>query len=271
MNRTRFAVPKMDCAAEERLVRVAVEGDPAVRRIEADLSARTVDIYHEGPPDRVLRLLQPLNFGAQVRESSAFDEELAEMLPPDNEAEKRTLRIAFAINAAMFFGESIGGLLADSSALIADSLDMFADAGVYAIALYGAGRAAAGQRRSARISGWLQLALAAGALLEVVRRAIFGSEPEPSLMMGVAVVALVANATTMWLLARHRGGGAHMKASWIFTTNDVVANAGVIVGGILVRVLGSALPDLVVGGIIAVVVVSGAIRILRISREPVAA
>ena len=82
-------------------------------------------------------------------------------------------------------------------------------------------------------------------------------------MMGVAVVALAANATCMWLLARHRQGGAHMKASWIFTTNDVIANCGVIVGGILVRVTGSAAPDLIVGTAIGVVVLSGALRILR--------
>ena len=87
-------------------------------------------------------------------------------------------------------------------------------------------------------------------------------------MMGVAVVALVANATTMWLLARHRGGGAHMKASWIFTTNDVLANVGVIVGGFLVRLTGTSIPDLVVGGVIGLVVLSGAVRILRLSAHP---
>ena len=192
------------------------------------------------------------------------------MLPPDSHAEKRTLRIAFAINAAMFLGESVGGYLADSSALIADSLDMFADAAVYAIALYGAGQAVSGQRKAARMSGWLQLTLAAGALFEVIRRVVFGSDPESALMMAVAAVALVANATTMWLLARHRGGGAHMKASWIFTTNDVIANVGVIIGGVLVRLFASAIPDLVVGAIIALVVFSGAVRILRIAREPAA-
>ena len=267
MNKTRFSVPKMDCAAEERLVRMAVAGSPAVHRLEADLSARTVDIYHDGAPADVLRLLQPLNFGAALTETAEIDEELAEMAPPDSKAEKRVLRLAFGINAAMFFGESIGGYLADSSALIADSLDMFADAGVYAIALYGAGQAVAAQRKAARVSGWLQLTLAGGALFEVARRAMFGSEPESVLMMAVAVVALVANVTTMWLLAGHRGGGAHMKASWIFTTNDVIANIGVIVGGILVRVLGSAIPDLVVGAVIAVLVFSGALRILRVSRD----
>jgi cation diffusion facilitator family transporter len=246
---------------------MAVERNPSIYRVDADLSARAVDVYHDGPAEGVLRLLRPLNFGAEIVDSGPFSGELAEVVPANNDAQKRTLRIVLAINAGMFLVESIGGYVADSSALIADSLDMFADATVYAMALYGAGRALDGQRKAARLSGWLQLALAGGALFEVVRRAVAGSEPESALMMGVAVVALGANATCMWLLARHRGGGAHMKASWIFTTNDVIANVGVITGGILVRVTGSAVPDLVVGAVIGFVVFTGALRILSMARE----
>ena len=266
MQHTTVTLPRMDCATEERLVRMAVGADPAIRRMDVDLSARSIDVYHDGPVDHLLALLKPLNLGATLLRTDTVDnDDAAALSTPNNAAERRVLRIAFAINAAMFIGESLGGYIADSSALLADSLDMFADAAVYAIALYGTGRAVSGQRSAARISGWLQLALAGGALLEVARRAVGGSEPESSLMMMVAVVALLANATTMWLLARHRQGGAHMKASWIFTTNDVVANLGVIAGGVLVGLTGSSVPDLVVGAGIAFVVLSGALRILRLS------
>lgn len=136
-----------------------------------------------------------------------------------------------AINAAMFVGEVIGALLAQSSALPADSLDMFADAAVYGIALFGVHRARASQLKAAHISGGLQLLLALIALAEVVRRVRFGSEPEAGLMIDVAAVALLANATSKWLLARHRRGGAHMKPIWIFTSTDVIANAGGDRGG----------------------------------------
>lgn len=261
-----MSVPKMDCAAEERLVRMAIEREQSVHRISADLSARTIDVYHDSPAEHVLQLLEPLNFGARILQSASVADEEARGLSTASEGERRTLWIALAINGAMFLGESIGGYFADSSALIADSLDMFADAAVYAIALYGVGRMAAGQRKAARLSGWLQMLLAGGALFEVVRRVIVGSEPESALMIGVAAVALVANATTMWLLAGHREGGAHMKASWIFTTNDVMANAGVIVGGVLVSITDNPIPDLVVGAAIAMLVLAGAVRILRLSR-----
>ena len=83
-------------------------------------------------------------------------------------------------------------------------------------------------------------------------------------MIIVASAALAANATSMWLLSRHRQGGAHMKASWIFTTTDVIANLGVIVAAVLVQLSGSNVPDLVVASLIVVVVLNGAIRILRL-------
>ena len=114
------------------------------------------------------------------------------------------------------------------------------------------------------LSGWLQLLLACGALSEVLRRAFLGSAPEPPLMMSVALLALVVNGTCLALLARHREGGVHMRASWIFSTNDVIANLGVILAGALVAWTGTNTPDLIIGTLIALVVLNGARRILRL-------
>jgi Co/Zn/Cd efflux system component len=179
-------------------------------------------------------------------------------------AEARTLRWLLAINAAMFAVEIVAGWLAQSTGLLADSLDMFADAAVYGLALYAVGRDPNHKQRAARLSGWLQLLLALGALTEVLRRAWFGSEPEPVPMMGIALLALAANVACLALLARHREGGVHMKASWIFSTNDVLANLGVIVAGALVAWSGSNIPDLAIGTLIALLVLNGARRILRL-------
>ena len=55
-----------------------------------------------------------------------------------------------------------------------------------------------------------------------------------------------------------------MKASWIFSTNDVLANLGVIGAGLLVGLTQSRFPDLVIGTIIAAIVMIGALRILRL-------
>ena len=155
--------------------------------------------------------------------------------------------------------------------LIADSLDMFADATVYAMSIHAVGKAASFQRTAARFSGYVQLLLAAGALAEVARRFFMGSEPQAPVMMGIAVLAVVANVGGMALLAKHRQVGLHMRASWIFTTTDVIANVGVVLAGALVAWTGSSLPDLLMGLAIGLVVIAGAVRILRLGTRPSAA
>lgn len=188
-----------------------------------------------------------------------------------NAQERKTLIIVLAINASMFIFELVLGLIAESTGLIADSLDMFADASVYSISLYAVGKSAALKGNTAKLSGILQSILAFLVLFDVLRRFILGSEPVSALMMGVGVLALIANSICLALISKHRDGGVHMRASVIFSTNDVIANIGVIISGGLVWVLGSRYPDLIVGFIIAAVVLRGGIHILREAAEHQAA
>jgi len=128
--------------------------------------------------------------------------------------------------------------------------------------LYAVGKAARLKLKAAHLAGWLQLALALGVLIEVLRRAILGSEPVSALMMGMGAIALLANIACLLLIFKSRNQGAHMKASWIFSANDVLANAGVIIAGTLVALTGSQIPDLIIGVIIGFIVLNGARRIL---------
>jgi Co/Zn/Cd efflux system component len=257
-----FAVPKMDCPSEERMIRVALDGLEGIEDIRCDLANRQVRVVHSSNQTTIASRLERLELGATLLETRAGS------LPVDAEAdparETRTLRMVLAINAVMFVGELVMAWFAQSAGLLADSLDMFADAAVYGLALYAVGRSAQARTRTAHVAGWLQAALALGALAEVARRFVSGSAPEPPLMMIVATVALVANVACLWLVARHRDGGAHMKASVIFSANDVIANAGVIVAGAVVALTGSRYPDLIVGVVISSIVFSGARRILRL-------
>ena len=102
------------------------------------------------------------------------------------------------------------------------------------------------------------------ALSEVVRRFIAGSEPVSGLMMGMGLVALIANVICLVLISKKRDAGAHMKASYIFSANDVIANAGVILAGFLVAMTGSNYPDLVIGTVVGLIVLNGARRILSL-------
>jgi Co/Zn/Cd efflux system component len=261
--KTVFAVPKMDCPSEERMIRMALDGLAGVSDLRFDLQARTVAVLHAGDPAPLLARLEPLKLGAHVlgtEEAAPGEVGVA----TDDATEARTLRILLAINAVMFVVEVVAGWLAQSSGLIADSLDMLADATVYGLSLYAVGKAASEKLRAAHISGAFQGALAIGVLVDVVRRLVAGSAPEAPAMVGISLLAFAANVSCLLLIARHRHGGSHMKASWIFSTNDVLANLGVIVAGALVAWTGSRIPDLVIGTAIGLLVLVGALRILRL-------
>ncbi len=263
-----FSVPKMDCPSEERMIRLVLNGLPELNSLSFDLTSRQVRAFHDGPVDLITTKLESLGLGATLLGTQSASQEAASANSASEELtaskEASTLKILLGINAAMFVIEMGAGLIAQSAGLVADSLDMFADAAVYGLALYAVGRSARLQVRAAHLAGFFQIVLALGVLVEVARRFLYGSEPESMLMMGIGAVALVANVSCLLMIYGHREGGAHMKASWIFSANDVLANIGVIAAGALVAWTGSSYPDLVIGTVVGLIVLNGARRILAL-------
>jgi Co/Zn/Cd efflux system component len=166
----------------------------------------------------------------------------------------------------MFVAELGAGIVGESTALIADSFDMLADAAVYAVSLHAVSRSALARAYAARLSGYLQLGLGICAFFEVARRALVGSSPEPSFMIAVSTIALAANVVCLRLIAAHREGGVHMRASLIFSQNDVIANCAVVISGLFVALSGWPLWDLLTGAGIGSLVFWGGLRILREAR-----
>lgn len=163
----------------------------------------------------------------------------------------------------------MAGFIADSMGLVADSLDMLADALVYGLSLYAVGGSDLYKKRVARLAGYAQWGLAILGFTEVIRRFIsLDHTPDFRIMMTVSFAALIANSFCLFLLQRASGKQeAHMKASLIFTSNDVLINLGVIVAGVGVYLLDSRLPDLIVGAIVFVLVTQGARRILKLGQS----
>ncbi|HMP57164.1 MAG TPA: cation diffusion facilitator family transporter [Novosphingobium sp.] len=181
--------------------------------------------------------------------------------------QRRVLTIALALNLAMFFVEGAGGWIAGSSALIADALDMLADASAYAIALLAIGRSGLFKARAAGINGVVLLVLGLGVLADVVLRYLAGEPPAGLTMIAIAALALGVNAYVLRLLAPQRDGEVHLRATWLITRADVIANAGVIAAGLVVLATGWREADLVVGAAIGVYVIWEALGILREARE----
>jgi len=261
LTRSVFWIPGMDCPSEEQMIRLRLS-DAAVAALEFDLPGRHLVVLHAGDAADILGQLVPLGYGAVLERTESVEADAA--IPGGEAREATTLWILLAINAVMFVVEMVAGWLGNSTGLIADGADMFADAAVYGVALYAVGRSARHKLAAAKLSGVLQLVLALGALGEVGRRALAGSYPDEMAMVGISLLALAANVACLWLISRHREGGVHMRASYIFSANDVLANLGVIVAGGLVAWTGSPIPDWIIGGLIGILVVSGAVRILRL-------
>jgi Co/Zn/Cd efflux system component len=180
-----------------------------------------------------------------------------------NAAQRRILVWLLLINGSMFCIEGLAGWLAQSTALVADSLDMLADAVVYALSLFAVGRSVGHKLRAAFLSGVFQITLAILVVGDVIRRFWLGTEPKSALMIAVGSLALVANVVCLALIAKHRRGEIHMRASWIFSRNDVIANLSVILAGGLVAWSQSPLPDLVIGLGLALLVLMGGMTIIR--------
>ena len=184
-----------------------------------------------------------------------------------DKSERRVLIALLLINGVMFVAEFIVGWWAQSTALIADALDMLADAMVYGVGLYAVGRSLLVKAHAASISGVLQVLLGLLVLFDIVRRFVVGSEPVSTLMMAMGLIALIANVTCLILISKHREAEVHMRASWIFSRIDVIANLGVILAGGLVAWTGSRLPDLAIGLLVALIVIRGGVLILQDARE----
>jgi len=181
--------------------------------------------------------------------------------------QRRTLLIVLVLNVLLFVMLGLGGLFAESSALLANAADNGSDAIVYLISFLAVGRAMAWKRGAARLSGIMLLIFAAGVLLDVGRRWIVGTEPVGWTMMGLAVIAAVVNLICLMLIRRQGSDDVNMRAAETFSFNDFASNGGILVAGGLVMALNQAWPDLVVGLIVAAIAVKGGVDILKDARE----
>jgi len=183
--------------------------------------------------------------------------------PPAAGAFRRVLWVVLALNGAMFVVEFGAGWVADSAALMADSLDMLGDAAVYGLSLYALGRSARWRAGAALAKGLAMAAFGLFVLGDVGAKAWLGAVPAAPLMLRFALLALAANLVCAVLLVRFRGGEINMRSTWLCSRNDVLANLGVLGAGGLVALTGSPWPDLAAGLTIATLFLHSALGVVR--------
>jgi len=264
MEKTLFEITKMDCPSEENLIRMKLDEISSISNLNFDIPNRKLTVFHSGEIDQIEKSIIELNLGGKKISTEQTDQTGFK----ENANQKKLLWSVLVINFAFFIIEMTTGLISKSMGLVADSLDMLADSFVYGISLFAVGGTVIKKKRIAKLAGYFQITLAIIGFIEVLRR-FFGNEelPDFTTMIIVSILALIANGICLYILQKSKSKQeAHMKASMIFTSNDVIINLGVIVAGVLVNWLSSSKPDLIIGTIVFVLVIQGAFRILKLSK-----
>lgn len=181
-------------------------------------------------------------------------------------AYRRALWIVVVLNLGFGLLEAVGGFLAHSQALKADSLDFIGDGSISLVGLVALGWPPRARAQVALAQGLFLGALGLGVIAMAIWRALHAVAPEAGLMGGIGVAALAVNVSAALVLARFRDGDANVRAIWLFSRNDSLANVAVIVAAALVALLGSAWPDILVAGAIALLFLHSSLSIIRDAR-----
>lgn len=176
---------------------------------------------------------------------------------------RRVLWAVLIINAVMFVVELTAGLLAESVALQADSLDMLGDTLVYGFSLMVVAGSMQARVRAAQLKGVIMLGFGLAVFVQVVLKVLYGVAPQPLIVSWTAAAALAANLVCLGLLVRHRSDDINMRSTWICSRNDIFANSGVLLSAAAVAVTASIWPDVVVSLAIVVLFLWSAAGVLR--------
>jgi cation diffusion facilitator family transporter len=176
--------------------------------------------------------------------------------------QRRVLVIVLLINAVMFFLEFGAGIVAGSTALMADATDMLGDALVYGVSIFALARSDRWKAGAAMFKGVFILALGVGIVLNVIAKVQSGIPPSSTLMLAFGGLALLANLACLRLLWRFRSHDVNMASTFECSRNDVISNVGVLIAAGAVALLNSPWPDIIIGSAMAVLFLRSSLRVM---------
>lgn len=179
---------------------------------------------------------------------------------------RKVLWIALWINLIVFSGQLLGAIIANSSALLADSFDMIGDVMAYAISLYAFNRGEKWGAKAALFKGIIIVVLASIVVLDASKKFfIIEFIPSFSLMIIFSLIGLAANGFCLWLLTTYRDENLNMKSVWMCSRNDVLVNLSVMLTALLVYFFKSQWPDVIIGLLLAMILLYSAYHIIVVA------
>ena len=261
----RYRVSGMDCAKDAAQIERAAQTagiPPDAVKVSAATHIMTLKVPEARLPV-IERAIASTGYGFD-RIGDGVDAQLGAV--HQDPAYRSALWIVVLLNVGYGVVEMVGGFLAGSQALKADALDFIGDGLITFLGLLAIGWSLAWRARSALIQGIFLGLLGFGVLATTVWRVFTQTMPDATLMGLFGIVALVVNVIAVLPLMRFRKGDANMRAVWLFSRNDAIGNAAVVVAAIFVAWLGSGWPDLIVAFGIAGLFLHSAWSIIRDAR-----
>ena len=267
----RYRVTGMDCASCAAKIEKAARG-VGVEDVKVSTATQIMTLRTQsGRLAEVERAVTEIGYqldrlDAPRASEASDDDELPKDLSHITPAYKRALWIVVALNVGYGLVEIVGGFLAGSQALKADALDFLGDGLITFLGLLAIGWSLLWRARSALIQGLFLGLLGLGVVASTIYRMIVQLPPEAELMGLFGIVALVVNVLAAAVLIPHRTGDANVRAVWLFSRNDAIGNAAVVVAAGLVTWTGTVWPDLVVALVIAGLFLHSSWSIIRDAR-----
>lgn len=271
----QYRVTGMDCSSCAAKIEGATRKIPGVNEVKVSIASQvmTLDVAE---PDvqlpEVERAVTGLGYHLQRLDTEADGEndELPKDMSHVTPAYRRALWIVVLLNVGYGIVEAVGGFWSGSQALKADALDFLGDGLITFLGLLAIGWSLAWRARSALIQGLFLGVLGLAVLANTAYRVLVLHTPEAELMGLFGLIALAVNVAAAAVLVPHRAGDANVRAVWLFSRNDAIGNAAVVVAAGVVAWTDSAWPDLVVAIVIAGLFLQSAWSIVRDARSDLA-
>ena len=258
-NAVEYRVVGMDCADDARAIEAEVKKLQGVEAAQVSTASQILTLTAApGIPLADLKAaIAPLGFGLEAAGDAA-------VVSP---AYRRALWIVVVLNVGYGVVEMLGGFFSESQAVKADALDFLGDGVITLLGVLAIGWSLVWRARAALIQGIFLGLLGLGVLGTTVYRVLVQQQPDAEWMGVLGLVALLVNIAATVVLLPHRTGDSNVRAVWLFSRNDAIGNAAVVVAALLVAWLHTPWPDLVVAVAIAGLFMQSAWSIVRDARR----
>ena len=257
----RYRVAGMDCAHCAVEIKDAVQKVAGVLDVDVSIAAQTMTVSVDDAAVRLPEVEGAVSgLGYQIRRLggaadsgsvNADDDELPKDLNHITPAYRRALWIVVLLNLGYGLVEIVAGFVAGSQALKADALDFFGDGMITLLGLMAIKWSLVWRARSALLQGLFLGGLGLSVIATTIYRVLVVNRPQAELMGIFGAIALVVNVAAALVLIPHRTGDANARAVWLFSRNDAIGNAAVVIAAGLVAWTATPWPDLVVAIVIA--------------------